>query len=229
MSQDGISLDTLGRKSPPLPAGVLWDLDGTLVDTEPAWMAGERALALAYDSEWTETDALNVVGLALSDTAAYIRNRMKLTLSDSAIITELGAHVIAALETQISWRPGAFELFHHLAGHGVPQGLVTMSYRPIAQPVIDALNFQAIVTGDVVQHGKPHPEPYLRGAAQLGLTPGVCLAIEDSPTGTTSARTAGCQVLAVPNMVDVPAMPGQHSASTLRGITFTDLAELFLS
>lgn len=210
-----------------LPAAVLWDLDGTLVDTEPAWFAGETAMAAAHGVEWTEQDALNMVGMDLRDAAAYMRTRIEIGLSDAEIIGELGAGVTTFLETEIPWRPGAFELFHAIAEYGVPQALVTMSYRSIAQPVIDALDFAAIVTGDMVDYGKPHPEPYLRAAAALGAPAEKCLAIEDSPTGTTSANAAGCLVVAVPNVVNVAPADRRHIVPSLRDISFEHLKGLF--
>ena len=210
------------------PAAVLWDLDGTLVDTEPAWMAGELALARAHGAEWTERDALAVVGMDLRDAADYMRERMRIGLSNDEVISELGNGVRQTLSDGIEWRPGAVELFRSIAERGIPQALVTMSHRFIAQPVIDALDFQAIVTGDVVTRGKPDPEPYLRAAELLGTDPENCLAIEDSPTGTTSANSAGCLVLAVPHVVNVDPAERRHLASTLLGLTAADLAQLFL-
>lgn len=209
------------------PAAVLWDLDGTLVDTEPAWMAGETALAQAHGAQWNEQDALAVVGMDLRDAASYMREHMNLSLSNEDVISELGHGVRESLSNGIPWRPGATELFTSIANQGIKQALVTMSHRFIAQPVIDALDFQAVVTGDIVARGKPHPEPYVRAAEMLGVDPTSCLAIEDSPTGTTSANSAGCFVLAVPHMVQVESAPRRHLTRTLDGLTFEDLSQLF--
>src|SRR5690606_10585539 len=89
--------------------------------------------------------------------------------------------------------------------------------------------FAALVTGDTVSRGKPHPEPYLRAAGALGLDPSDCLAIEDSDTGATSAAAAGCVVLCVPNHVPVPDGPGRVFGETLAGLGPADLARLHRS
>jgi HAD superfamily hydrolase (TIGR01509 family) len=120
----------------------------------------------------------------------------------------------------LPWRPGARELLTDLRATDVPCALVTMSWAVQVEPVLHALGddvFHAVVTGDSVTHGKPHPEPYLTAAAALGLRPEECLAIEDSHTGATSAESAGCTVLCVPNHVPIPPGERRIIADTLAG------------
>jgi HAD superfamily hydrolase (TIGR01509 family) len=103
------------------------------------------------------------------------------------------------------------ELLADLHAAGVPCGLVTMSYRRFVEPILERLpesTFAAVVTGDAVDRGKPHPEPYLEAARLLGADPVDCLAIEDSNTGARSAEAAGCAVLCVPN--HVPILEGER-------------------
>lgn len=208
-------------------AAVLWDLDGTLVDTEPLWMAAEHDLAASHDAIWTEEDGLALVGNALIESGRYIQRRLRSHLSPEEIVDHLVALLAAGLRESIPWRPGAPELVHAVASAGVPQALVTMSYEPIAQPVASALPFGAVVTGDRVTHGKPHPEPYLRAAELLGVDAADCLAVEDSGTGATSANAAGCHVLVVPHFVNVPDAPRRVQRSTLAGLTPQGLTALF--
>ena len=87
-------------------------------------------------------------------------------------------------------------------------------------------SFAALVVGDEVSRGKPHPEPYLRGAELLGVAPERTVAIEDSPTGAASAEAAGCRVLVVPHHVDVPDGPRRVRRDTLAGLTPADLGAL---
>ena len=104
---------------------------------------------------------------------------------------------------------------------GTPCALVTMSYQRFVAPILAQLppeTFRVIVTGDIVEFGKPHPEPYLTAAAALGLAPGECLAVEDSNTGAKSAESAGCLVLVVENHVPVLAGERRVFADTLVGI-----------
>jgi beta-phosphoglucomutase-like phosphatase (HAD superfamily) len=101
-----------------------------------------------------------------------------------------------------------------------------MSYRPLADAVLSALppgSFAALVTGDEVRHGKPHPEPYLTAAAALGVAPQECVAVEDSPTGVASAEAAGVPVVAVPHVVPVPPGPARAVVATLDGVRAQDL------
>jgi beta-phosphoglucomutase-like phosphatase (HAD superfamily) len=93
-----------------------------------------------------------------------------------------------------------------------------MSYTRFVAPILANLpngTFRAIVTGDEVSQGKPHPEPYLTAASLLGVDPTHCLAIEDSNTGATSAGSAGCGVLVVPNHVVVAPGPRRTFAESL--------------
>ena len=188
------------------PRAVLWDMDGTLVETEPYWIEAEFALAEQHGGTWSHEHALELVGNDLIDSARYIRHHMGIVLEPAEIVEQLLDGVIARVEQAVPWRPGAVELLDALGERGVPCALVTMSYRRFVAPVLAALPpgaFSAIVTGDAVSQGKPHPEPYLKAASQLGLHPSECLAIEDSNTGARSAEAAGCTVLVVPNHVPV--------------------------
>ncbi|ROR90706.1 HAD superfamily hydrolase (TIGR01509 family) [Nocardioides aurantiacus] len=214
---------------PSLPAAVLWDMDGTLVDTEPYWMRCEHALAAKYGGRWSTEDALAVVGGDLVDSATYMREHMGIDRTPAQIVEELLDGVVELVQQEVPWRPGARELLADLGTAGVPCALVTMSYRRFAEPVVGALpagSFAALVLGDEVNRGKPHPEPYLRGAELLGVAPERTVAIEDSPTGAASAEAAGCRVLVVPHHVDVPDGPRRVRRDTLAGLTPVDLGAL---
>lgn len=195
-----------------LPAAVLWDFDGTLVDTEPYWIQTEYELIGAYGGVWSDEQALELVGNDLLVSGAYIVEQTGIPLTPAEVVDRLLDGVIAHIRQRIPWRPGARELLDDLRAHDVPCGLVTMSYRRFVQPVLDALPpdaFACVVTGEEVGAGKPDPEPYLRGAGLLGLDPAACIAIEDSVPGADSAEAAGCTVLVVPAHVAVPSGPGR--------------------
>lgn len=206
-------------------------MDGTLVDTEPYWFSGERSLVDQFGGCWTDEDAHAVVGFDLLDAAEYLRSRGGVRLPAAEIVERLLDHVISQLEVAIPWRPGAVELLAELNAAGVPCALVTMSYRRFVSPVVAALpagSFAAIITGDEVPvgEGKPHPTPYLLGAAACGVVAQRCVAIEDSPTGVRSAIAAGCAVLGVPNVRDIPPAPGVTLRRSLTDVTVDDLGAL---
>jgi len=208
---------------------VLWDMDGTLVDTEPYWIETEFELAERYGGTWSRQHALNLVGNDLIESGRYIREHMGIDVEPSQIVEELLDGVVARVERQVPWQPGAVELLAELRAEDVPCALVTMSYKRFVAPILDQLpdgTFSEVVTGDAVTFGKPHPEPYLKAAALLGVLPEDCLAIEDSNTGARSAVAAGCTVLVVPNHVPVLEGEGRVFADTLTGMTVAGLTDL---
>ena len=212
-----------------LPAGVLWDMDGTLVDTEPYWIAEERALVEKHGGVWTDEHAYQLVGNDLLVSAEYILAHSPIELTPVEIANELLAGVIVRVKEHVPWRPGARELLASLVASGVPCALVTMSWESLATAVVRNLpkgSFAAVVTGDVVSHGKPHPEPYLAAARLLGVDLQACIAIEDSPPGVASAVAAGIPTIAVPCHVEVPETVGAVQISTLDGISPQDLLRL---
>jgi HAD superfamily hydrolase (TIGR01509 family) len=207
-------------------AAVLWDMDGTAVDTEPVWIDAELALARRYDASWSREQGLQLVGKDLVEAALVVREQMGLALTPEEIVEQLLDAVVADVGRLVPWRPGARELLASLRDAGMPCALVTMSYARLADPIVAVLppgTFGAVVAGDMVERGKPHPEPYLTAAGRLGVPPGECLAIEDSDTGATSAAAAGCTVLCVPLHVEVPPGPGRLFAAGLDGLTATSL------
>ncbi len=208
-------------------AAVLWDLDGTIVDTEPLWMAAEHELAAAHGKTWTEEDALQLVGNSLIASGEYIKDRLELEMSAEEVVDYLVERLADSLRGHIDWRPGARDLIEALDAAGVPQALVTMSYASIAEPVVAALPFKAVVTGDAVDRPKPFPDPYLKAAELLGVDATACLAIEDSRTGAASANAAGCHTLVVPHFVTVPEADRRVLVPTLAGLEPDDLAALF--
>lgn len=215
------------------PAAVLWDMDGTLVDTEPYWIRAEFDIVEMHGGTWSREHALALVGADLLDSGAYIREHGPVPLSPHEIVEMLLDRVVASIRDEIPWRPGARELLAEVRESPTPSALVTMSWRRFAEPVVQALpagSFDTVVVGDDVERGKPHPDPYLLAAERLGVDPRECLAIEDSPTGVASALAAGCMVLAVPNHVEVQTPPGVGARfarrESLAGLRHADLGGL---
>ncbi|MGQ0626021.1 MAG: HAD family hydrolase [Sporichthyaceae bacterium] len=209
--------------------GVLWDMDGTLIDSEPYWIECEYALVEAYGGSWSQEHALAIVGGDLIDSARYIAAHGPVPLTPREIVNILLDGVIERVRAHVPWRPGARELLAELRALEIPCALVTMSWRRFAQAVDDALpagSFAALVTGDEVARPKPYPDPYLRAASLLGVDPARCVAIEDSPKGISSALAAGVRTLGVQHLVELTPAPGLHLASSLRGWTAADLGTL---
>ena len=213
----------------PAPAAVLWDMDGTLVDTEPYWMTAERELVTSHGGAWSAEDGLLLVGSGLQHSASVLQGR-GVALDETEIIDHLTERVLDQARHAIPWRPGARELLLELRTAGILVALVTMSMRPLAEHIAEAFDppmFDAIVTGGDVEHAKPHPQAYLRAAELLGVDPRDCLAIEDSRPGLASATASGAVVIGVPAHVDLPESASYTLWPTLAGRTAADLADLF--
>lgn len=213
-----------------LPAAVLWDMDGTLVDSEHYWMASEKQLAEAHDSEWTEEDGLALIGNSLWDSSRIIKEKIGSSMDTEAIVQHLTDSVAEKYTAQLPWRPGAEALLRELKRKKIKTALVTMSLHRMAEQVVNQIPFKAfdvIVGGDDVLRGKPFPDPYLKAAELLGVDPSECVAFEDSNTGLRAAEAAGTKAIGIPNFVEIPWQPGRLLWDTLEGVTVKDLQKLF--
>jgi HAD superfamily hydrolase (TIGR01509 family) len=214
-------------------AAVLWDMDGTLVDTEDYWIAREFEIVAQHgNGAWTQAHGHALVGRDLRDSARYMALHGELQLPIDDIVHLLLDGVIERVRQRVPWRPGARELLADLGAAGIPCALVTMSWRRFVDALLPALpagSFATVVAGDDVTQGKPHPEAYLTAAARLGVLPQHCIAIEDSPTGARSAHAAGCITLTVPQLVPIPAGIGHYQLPTLAGLSAAHLQQLHRS
>ena len=213
-----------------LPKAVLWDMDGTLVDSEPYWLLSESALAEDYGKVWTQESGNYLIGKSLYESSAFLKDHLDIKdLSAQQIIDRLTDSVLSKLQHSLPWRPGALELLMELKQAGVKTALVTMSLRRMALAVAEAIPFQAfdvVVAGDDVTHGKPHPEPYEKAAALLGFKPSECIAIEDSTTGLRSAEAAGCLPLGIVNLMPLEQTGNRVIKQSLTGMNLDALRGL---
>ena len=211
--------------APTRPAAVLWDMDGTLVDSEPYWLQAESDLVHSYGGVWTPEDGLQLVGSGLKNSALILQSR-GVALGVEEIIATLTEQVRQRIIGGVPWRPGARELLHEVREAGIPTALVTMSRRSMALEVVGSLGFDGfdlVVAGDDVENAKPHPEPYLTAAAALGVDITECVALEDSEPGVASAVAAGAAVIALPLHVPLPPSPAYTRRETLVGLHLADL------
>ncbi|MDQ1606712.1 MAG: hypothetical protein QOJ18_1079 [Microbacteriaceae bacterium] len=194
-------------------------------------MAAEQELIASFGGSWTHEDGLALVGSGLWASAEVFRGR-GVDLSADEIITYLTDRVLEQIRLEVPWRPGALELLAETKARGIQTGLVTMSVRRMAEFVVSFIDFDAfdvVVAGDDVTHAKPHPEPYLRAAALLGVTAEECVAIEDSRTGLSSAVASGAVSIGVPLHIPLDEGPGHTIWSSLDGKTIDDLGRVFRS
>jgi HAD superfamily hydrolase (TIGR01509 family) len=209
--------------------GVLFDMDGLLVDSEPLWFEVECAVMARLDGRWSEADQQALIGGSLPRTVSYLLARAGRPASPE----DVGRWLVEGMTSLLMSRsltvlPGAGELLAEVRAAGVPHALVTSSERPIMDAVLRQLGvgFTATVCADDVTRGKPDPEPYLRAASLLGADPRACVALEDSPNGVASAEAAGCRLIAVPSLVPIRAQNGRVIAASLSEVNLALLRDL---
>ena len=213
-----------------LPKAVLWDMDGTLVDTEPYWIAAEKRLVASFGRSWTDEQSLQLVGNDLEGSAAVLQGA-GVAMPVPAIVERLTDEVIAQLaERGVPFRPGAKELLASLRAVGVKTAIVTMSRHRMAERVVNTIDFDAfdaILGGDDVERPKPFPDPYLAGAAALGVDIADCVALEDSPTGLASAVASGAAAIGVEHLVALDGIGARAVWTSLAGRTPDDLGRIW--
>jgi HAD superfamily hydrolase (TIGR01509 family) len=200
---------------PVTPAAVLWDMDGTLVDSESLWDVALYEGAEVLGGTLTERQRQTLVGSNVTEIAGYL-----LEVTGSAVTADSVAQTVAWMRRRttdlfgngLRWCKGAREALAMVREAGVQSALVTSTERDLTELALDTIGrefFDITVCGDEVEGmHKPHPRPYLKAAELLGVSPGCCVAVEDSPAGTASAVAAGCTVVVVPNAVAV--LPGER-------------------
>ena len=212
---------------------VLFDMDGTLVDSEKLWDISLAALYEELGGRLTPEVRASMVGGSAEGTIRTVYTDLGLkqdSLAMAESIRWLHDYTADLFDGGLPWCDGAQDLLEALAAEGTPMVLVTNTQRALTDRALNSIGhhyFSATVCGDEVPRGKPAPDAYLRAAALLGLQPDECLAIEDSVTGTAAAEGAGCPVLVVPNDVAVPRGPRRRHISSLAEVTVSDLGRVF--
>jgi HAD superfamily hydrolase (TIGR01509 family) len=214
-------------------AAVLWDMDGTLVDSEKLWDIGLYEAAEWLGGKLSEEQRATLVGSNMDDTSRYLLEVTGRPVT-SETIAETGEwltkRTAGLFDGALPWRPGAREALAAIRAAGIPSALVTSTERSLTELALNTIGrefFDVTVCGDEVDGlNKPHPRPYQLAAELLGVDPARCVAVEDSPPGAQSAASAGCVVLVIPN--DVPVEEGERRVfrTTLVGIDPAGFAAL---
>ena len=216
------------------PHAVFWDMDGTLIDSEPYWHQAEVDLARKHGGDWNADMGWQVSGKPLPTVARLMRER-GLDLPEDQIPDLLIDGVIAMEERHMPWIEGVHTILTDLVGAGIPSILVTTSPRRMAQAVVAKAPegaFADYVCGDDGLAQKPDPAPYLHAASLVGInSPDLmtsCLAFEDTLTGITSAVASGATTVAYTgtNPVDTSSGPQFASMKSYVGVTLDDLSAL---
>ncbi|ADG78757.1 HAD-superfamily hydrolase, subfamily IA, variant 3 OS=Tsukamurella paurometabola (strain ATCC 8368/ DSM / CCUG 35730 / CIP 100753 / JCM 10117 / KCTC 9821/ NBRC 16120 / NCIMB 702349 / NCTC 13040) OX=521096 GN=Tpau_2146 PE=4 SV=1 [Tsukamurella paurometabola] len=203
-----------------LPSAVLFDMDGTLLDSEKLWDIAVAEFTRTLGTEITAEAREATLGNATADSLRTIFDFAEVPEPERDYIAAekwVSDRVVQLFDGGIPWQPGARDTLDLLAEAGVPLVLVTNTIREITEHALGTLGrerFVGTVCGDEIPNPKPAADPYLRGAELAGVPASECIAVEDSPTGARSALAAGCAVFTVgPN----PVADGAHHLGTLAG------------
>ena len=205
---------------PSLPAAVIFDNDGLLLDTESVWTRAEEDLFELRGLEFTPADKLELVGTSAEIAGGILERRLGEPGRAAALIEELNELVVAELEHGVEAMLGARELLERLRGHSVPLGLVSNSPLRFVRRSIELAGFEhhfdVILSAHEVAAPKPAPDSYLEACRRLGVEAGPSvIALEDSPTGVAAARAAGLTVIGVPSVEGVLLDEAHHLAESL--------------
>jgi HAD superfamily hydrolase (TIGR01509 family) len=201
---------------------VLFDMDGTLVDSEKVWNIALHELAAHAGGELSLPARLAMIGSSMASSMRILRDDLGQPDRDEAAdVAWLERRVAELFADGLVWRPGAWELLTAVRAAGLPTALVTSTSRRLVEVALATLgreNFDVVVCGDEVPAPKPDPAPYRTAARLLGVPIADCVAIEDSPAGMASAVASGAAVLAVPAELELPPTDGVHLRDTLEGV-----------
>jgi len=182
---------------------VVCDMDGTLFDTEALYRVAFMQAVAAFGYTLSETAYRSLIGISSRERGALMRRHLGEGFPWAACLADYAGRKAGLLRDGIPLKPGAAELLDELAARGVPRGLATSATRPTALGLLGRAGlldrFDCVVTRDDVERGKPHPDPFLRAAACLGVPPERCVALEDSPPGVHAAHAAGMPAIMVPD------------------------------
>lgn len=189
------------------PAAVLWDMDGTLIDTEPLWGQATYELGELLGRPLTPEVRAKTVGGSFPDTLRIVADWASYELVDGDLEryrTWMFGRMAELFASGIELNPGIAGVLDSLAERGTPMFVCTNTARVLADPCIDAIGrdvFAGTIAGDEVANPKPAPDMYLEAARRAGAEPGECLVVEDSWHGMTAGAAAGCVVLGLADTV----------------------------
>ncbi|WP_245160605.1 HAD family phosphatase [Blastococcus sp. CT_GayMR20] len=215
---------------------VLFDMDGTLVETEQYWGEAMFELADTLGGRMSDSARAATVGSSMRRSMTILHADLGVhrteeqLLADARWVEERTAELMAG---GITWCPGARELLTEVRASGLRTALVTTTPRRVADIVLATIRadldddpFDVTICGDEVPARKPDPSPYLQALAALGVAPGECVVVEDSLSGVAAGLAAGAAVLGVPAVQEIAPAPGLTLRDGLAGVGVTELARV---
>ncbi len=206
---------------------VLFDMDGTLVETESLWHEAEVLTMTSFGSSWSDEEQRDALGGPFDRVVDYMADKTGVPAAEvGTTLVESIDHLMRSRPLPV--QPGVRELHDEVRAAGIPTGLVTNSFRQLIGLVLEStgLHFDVTVAGDELTENKPHPMPYRVACERLRVDPTQTVVLEDSLTGIESAATAGCFVVAIPHMALIDASARQLIVPSAADVDLSILREL---
>ena len=207
-------------------SAILFDMDGTLIDSEPLWLKAEIEVMAEVGCHWDEQDQINCLGGPAERTERYMQERSQNIKPYGYFIDRLHEVMRARITNELDLIPNALSLLKECKDAGIKTALVTASSRDLMTIVLKRFppgTFDVVVSGDDVEKSKPDPAPYLLAAKQLSVDILKCLVLEDSLTGVQSGLSSGAKVIGIPHLVQMSEHPNLRVISSLDEITLSDI------
>lgn len=203
-------------------SAILFDMDGTLVDSEPLWFQAEKQVMAEVGSTWEQSDQINCLGGPMEKTERYMQERSGNIKPFGYFSERLNDVMDEKLKHELKMMPSALELLLDCKSAQIPMALVTASTGRQMRAVLERFPtgiFASTVSKDDVEHSKPDPAPYKLAAKQLGVDIEKCLVLEDSITGVQSGLRAGAQVIGIPHLVQLQTHENLRVVKALSDLT----------
>lgn len=207
-------------------SAILFDMDGTLIDSEPLWLKTEIEVMAEVGCHWDEQDQINCLGGPAERTERYMQERSQNIKPYGYFINRLHEVMRVRITNELDLIPNALSLLKECKDAGIKTALVTASSRDLMTIVLKRFppgTFDVVVSGDDVEKSKPDPAPYLLAAKQLSVDISKCLVLEDSLTGVQSGLSSGAKVIGIPHLVQMSEHPNLRVISSLDEITLSDI------
>ncbi len=191
-------------------SAILFDMDGTLIDSEPLWLEAEIEIMEELGCNWDQQDQINCLGGPIDKTENYMQDRSNNIKPFGYFTKKLDDVMEQKLSTKLDLIPNALEIINECKRSELKIALVTASSGRLMRAVLKRFPvgiFDTVVSYDDVERSKPDPEPYLLAAKTLGVDITNCVVLEDSLTGVQSGLSAGAQVIGIPHLVKMPSNP----------------------
>ena len=211
-------------------SAILFDMDGTLIDSEPLWLKAEIEVMAEVGCHWDEQDQINCLGGPAERTERYMQERSQNIKPYGYFINRLHEVMRARITNELDLIPNALSLLKECKDAGIKTALVTASSRDLMTIVLKRFppgTFDVVVSGDDVEKSKPDPAPYLLAAKQLSVDILKCLVLEDSLTGVQSGLSSGAKVIGIPHLVQMSEHPNLRVISSLDEITLSDILDWY--